>query len=244
LDLVEAMTTTGTCRYYRPDPVPDELLERAFAAARFAPQGANVQPVRWVVVRKATLRRALADLYAPLWRDYLADLRGRFPQLGPLPRPLADADHFATHLSDVPVILVCCVRLDRVLATDADLGRLSVVGGASVYPFVQNVCLALRAEGVGTAITTLLCRREDEVRRLLDIPGRRGHGVPCRSRLSRPALAAQAAAHARCRDGVRRAVRDAAHRARLAHSQVGSVSRVVRSSAASRSNWGPVFGSS
>lgn len=170
MDLVEAMTTTGTCRYYRPDPVPDELLERAFAAARFAPQGANVQPVRWVVVRKATLRRALADLYAPLWRDYLADLRGRFPQLGPLPRPLADADHFATHLSDVPVILVCCVRLDRVLATDADLGRLSVVGGASVYPFVQNVCLALRAEGVGTAITTLLCRREDEVRRLLDIP--------------------------------------------------------------------------
>jgi nitroreductase len=170
LDLVEAMTTTGTCRYYRPDPVPDELLERAFAAARFAPQGANVQPVRWVVVREATLRRALADLYAPLWRDYLADLRGRFPQLGPLPRPLADADHFATHLSDVPAILVCCVRLDRVLTTDADLGRLSVVGGASVYPFVQNVCLALRAEGVGTAITTLLCRREDEVRRLLDIP--------------------------------------------------------------------------
>jgi nitroreductase len=170
LDLVEAMTTTGTCRYYRRDPVPDELLERAFAAARFAPQGANVQPVRWVVVREATVRRTLADLYAPLWRDYLADLRGRFPQLGPLPRPLADADHFATHLSDVPVILVCCVRLDRVLATDADLGRLSVVGGASVYPFVQNVCLALRAEGVGTAITTLLCRREDEVRRLLDIP--------------------------------------------------------------------------
>jgi nitroreductase len=170
LDLVEAMTTTGTCRYYRPDPVPDELLERAFAAARFAPQGANVQPVRWVVVRKATLRRALADLYAPLWRDYLADLRGRFPQLGPLPRALADADHFATHLSDVPVILVCCVRLDRILATDAELGRLSIVGGASVYPFVQNLCLALRAEGVGTAITTLLCRREDEVRRLLEIP--------------------------------------------------------------------------
>jgi nitroreductase len=170
LDLIEAMTTTGTCRYYRRDPVPDTLLERAFAAARFAPQGANAQPVRWVVVRDATLRRALADLYAPLWRDYLADLRRRFPRLGPLPRPLADADHFATHLAVVPVILVCCVRLDRVLATDAELGRLSIVGGASVYPFVQNLCLALRAEGVGTAITTLLCRREDEVRRLLEIP--------------------------------------------------------------------------
>jgi nitroreductase len=170
VDVLTAMTTSGTCRYYRPDPIPDEALERAFSAARFAPQGANVQPVRWVVVRDATLRRGLADLYAPLWSDYLADLRRRFPDLGPLPRPLADADHFATHLAGVPAILVCCVRLDRVLATDAGLGRLSIVGGASVYPFVQNLCLALRAEGIGTAITTLLCRTEDEVRDLLGIP--------------------------------------------------------------------------
>ena len=171
MDVITAMTTTGTCRYYRPDPIPDEALERAFSAARFAPQGANVQPVRWVVVREASLRRGLADLYAPLWRDYLADLRLCFPDLGPLPRALADVDHFATHLADIPAILVCCVRLDRLLATDADLGRLSIVGGASVYPFVQNLCLALRAEGIGTAITTLLCAVEDEVRALLGIPG-------------------------------------------------------------------------
>lgn len=170
MQLVEALTTTGTCRYYRPDPVPDEVFARAFAAARFAPQGANVQPVRWVVVRDAGVRRSLADLYAPLWREYVADFRRRFPDLVTLPRGLADADDFAAHLADVPAILVCCVRLDRVLATDAGLGRLSIVGGASVYPFAQNVCLALRGEGIGTAITTLLCRVEDEVRDLLAIP--------------------------------------------------------------------------
>lgn len=170
MELVEALTTTGTCRRYRSDPVPDEVFARAFAAARFAPQGANVQPVRWVVVRDAGLRGSLARLYAPLWREYLDDFRRRFPDMATLPRGLADADHFAAHLADVPAILVCCVRLDRVLATDAGLGRLSIVGGASVYPFAQNVCLALRAEGVGTAITTLLCRVEDEVRDLLAIP--------------------------------------------------------------------------
>jgi nitroreductase len=170
MDLAEAMTTTGTCRYYRADPVPDDVLLRAFDIARFAPQGANVQPVRWVVVRDAERRRALAELYAPLWREYLSELRDRFPALGPLPRTLADADHFAWHLADVPAIIVCCVRMDRLLATDDHLDRLSIVGGASVYPYVQNVCLALRAEGVGTAITTLLCRVEDEVKRLLEIP--------------------------------------------------------------------------
>jgi nitroreductase len=170
IELAEAMATTGTCRYFLPDPVPVDVLERAFTIARFAPQGGNVQPVRWVVVRNAGLRRALAELYAPLWDDYLSDVRARFDLRGPLPRGLADADHFAGHLADVPAMLVCCARLDRVLATDADLGRLSIVGGASVYPYVQNMCLALRGEGVGTALTTLLCQAEDEVRRLLGIP--------------------------------------------------------------------------
>jgi nitroreductase len=39
MDVFEAMRTTGTCRYFRPDPVPDEVLMSAFEAARFAPQG-------------------------------------------------------------------------------------------------------------------------------------------------------------------------------------------------------------
>jgi nitroreductase len=54
--------------------------------------------------------------------------------------------------------------------TDAKLGRLSVVGGASVYPSVQNFLLACRAEGLGCVLTTLLCEVEPQVRALLAIP--------------------------------------------------------------------------
>src|SRR5690606_16419474 len=54
--------------------------------------------------------------------------------------------------------------------TDARLDRISIVGGGSVYPAVQNLLLACVAEGLGCAITTLHRRREDEVRALLDIP--------------------------------------------------------------------------
>jgi nitroreductase len=70
----------------------------------------------------------------------------------------------------VPVHLVVGVRLEDVLATDASLPRQSIVGGASIYPFVQNLLLALRGEGLGAALTTLLVPSEDEVRRLLEIP--------------------------------------------------------------------------
>ena len=62
--------------------------------------------------------------------------------------------------------------LDDLAVTDAELPRRSIVGGASIYPFVQNLLLALRAEGLGAAMTTLLVPAEEEVRELLGIPER------------------------------------------------------------------------
>ena len=39
-----------------------------------------------------------------------------------------------------------------------------------MYPAAQNLCLALRAEGVATTLTTLLCMYEPQVKELLGIP--------------------------------------------------------------------------
>ena len=44
------------------------------------------------------------------------------------------------------------------------------MGGASVYPSVQNLLLAARNEGLGATLTTILCEVEPEVRELLGIP--------------------------------------------------------------------------
>ena len=54
--------------------------------------------------------------------------------------------------------------------TDAKLDRISMVGGGSVYPAVQNAMLACVAEGLGCTLTTLHCLREAEVKELLEIP--------------------------------------------------------------------------
>lgn len=170
MELTEAMRTTGTCRYFLPDPVPDEVLHRAFDAARFGPQGGNRQPVRWVVVRDAANKKALADLYLPLWKAYFDGISTGDVNVGALPQTVLDADHFAEHMAEVPAIVVACAELDGLHPTDTELGRLSVVGGGSIYPTVQNLCLALRDQGVATAFTTLLCITEPAVRELLAIP--------------------------------------------------------------------------
>jgi nitroreductase len=170
VELTAAMRTTGTCRYFSSDPVPHDILRAAFDAARFGPQGGNRQPVRWVVVEDAERRQALADLYLPMWEPYFAGLNDGTVRAEALPKTILDADHFARHLAEIPVIAVLCAEVSGLHPTDTELGRLSVVGGASVYPTMQNLCLALRDQGVATAVTTLLCAQEPAVRELLGIP--------------------------------------------------------------------------
>jgi nitroreductase len=59
----------------------------------------------------------------------------------------------------------------RVLAAvDRDLGRYTLAGGASVYPFTWSVLLAARAEGLGGVVTTVPIRHEPEVKALFDAP--------------------------------------------------------------------------
>jgi nitroreductase len=48
-----------SCRSYRPDPVPRETLIALLEAARWAPNGGNLQPWRFVVVLDPTLRNAM-----------------------------------------------------------------------------------------------------------------------------------------------------------------------------------------
>jgi len=168
MDFRTVLETTGACRHYRPDPVPDDVLARVLDGARWAPTGGNRQGVRILAVRDADKRRALRDLYVPLWEQYVARAGAR--PGAPLPKLIAAADHMARNLDSVPVLLVVCAQLGDLMATDRHLDRLSVVGGGSIYPSVQNVLLAARAEGLGTALTTLLCAVEPQVKALLAIP--------------------------------------------------------------------------
>jgi nitroreductase len=172
------------------------MLVRALDGARFAPSGGNRQGWRVVVVRDADRRRALRDLYLPYWRAYMEQTGGAqmLADSGQADSGQADsgqadsgqadpgqvdpgrvrmvrrANDYAENLEHVPVHLVVGVRLGDLAVTDSHLPRQSIVGGASVYPFVQNLLLALRGEGLGAALTTLLVPAEEEVRRLLEIP--------------------------------------------------------------------------
>lgn len=198
--LYEVMRCAPSTRRFTDEPVDPEVLRRVLANARFAPSGGNRQGWRVVVVTDPQLRRRLRELYEPGWEAYtertgmraLLD-SGQGVAPGRL-RMLQLADEYAHTFDQVPVHLVICAQIDALAIVDRSLARPSIVGGASIYPFVQNILLGLRAEDLGAAFTTILAPAEDAVRELLEIPegvalaghisvGRRADPWP--SRLSR-----------------------------------------------------------
>ncbi|HUB98616.1 MAG TPA: nitroreductase family protein [Solirubrobacterales bacterium] len=173
MDALEAMRTIGATRFYLDQDVPDAVVYKAAESARFAPQGGNRQPVRLVVVRDPAKKEHLAELYLPWWKAYFEAAEGGTRNLGEYAsarKALMNANEFAENLAAHPLIIVVCAKLDALYITDLELDRPAVVGGASIYPYVQNLCIALRVEGVATTITSLLVGSEPEVKELLEIP--------------------------------------------------------------------------
>jgi nitroreductase len=176
MDLEEAMRCAPTSRRFTGEPVSEESLRRALDAARFAPSGGNRQGWRVVVVRDPERRAQLAELYLTPWREYMkqtgmAHVLANPDEFEPaVLRRTRRANDYAESLGQIPVHLLLGVRLGDLAVTDSELPRQSIVGGASIYPFAQNLLLALRGEGLGAAMTTLLVPAEAEVKDLLEIP--------------------------------------------------------------------------
>jgi nitroreductase len=176
-DLYEMMSTLRAVRRLKPDPIPDDVLQRVLQAACWAPTGGNMQPWKIIVVRSPEHKAALADLYRPEWETYTGFSRRRAEKAGmagddlaKMERTLAAGDYLAQHMAEAPVLLLFIADPAKMAITDKNLDRISMVGGGSVYTAVQNTMLACRAEGLGCTLTTLHCLREPEVKAALDIP--------------------------------------------------------------------------
>ena len=179
MELYDVMRSNAAVREFTNDPLPDDVLGRILDNARFAPTGGNRQGVRVVVLRDKDTRSALADLGLPAARRYLAQLANGESPWNPLQPTGVDAStieateapsQMVASVREAPVVLVICLDLAVVAATDQDLDRIAVVPGASVYPFVWNVLLAARNEGYGGVLTTMAVAEEQRVKDLLGVP--------------------------------------------------------------------------
>jgi len=211
MDLIETLRTTGAVREFLPEPVEDAVLHRLLDTARFAPNGGNRQAWRVIVVKDPEARRTLRDLYLTGWYEYLSISSAGLVPWAPVTDRDAEAQAaagarafaeraaakaaagvapgLAETLDTAPALLLVLADLTALAAVDRDHARYTFAGGASIYPFVWNLLLAARAEGLGGVITTMAVRREADVRRLFSIP--ETHAVAALVVLGRPLAAAR-----------------------------------------------------
>ena len=60
--LLELVKKRRSCRKLKPDPIPDEYVDKIIEAARWAPSGGNSQPWEFIVVKKQELREKIVQL--------------------------------------------------------------------------------------------------------------------------------------------------------------------------------------
>jgi len=61
-DIIDVITSRKSIRRYKPDPVPDEMIDKILEAARWAPTGENYQPWRFIVIRDPETKNKIGDL--------------------------------------------------------------------------------------------------------------------------------------------------------------------------------------
>ncbi len=179
-DLETVMRTSFSARSFTDTPVTDEAIARILDRARFAPSGGNRQSWRVLVVRDDAVRAKLIDLASPVMRAYAAQsAAGEVPFNVVNPSSLdleaAAADTSiepvaVTAMAEAPVILMIFTDLSDVVAFDKDLDRIALAPGGSVFPFVWNILLGARLEGLAGVLTTYLHSAEAEIQDMLGVP--------------------------------------------------------------------------
>ena len=160
ISLFEAIHTQRAIRNFTADPVSNEAINTILEAAVRAPNGGNTQRWSFLVIRDRETKRRFGEWYVDAWSGLVASMDLQGPSSQPYrPSMLTRA------MEDIPVLILACMER-RPPGRDP----VSITGGASIYPAVQNIMLAARALGLGTVLTTLHTNHEQEVKELLGIP--------------------------------------------------------------------------
>ena len=175
MDLLEALYTTRAMRRVKPDPIPEDVQARMLDAAVRAPSGGNMQNWRFLFVDDRAVMAALG----PIYRDSFAQLLATFykeplararetpddPESASLLRVMHSAQYLADHFEAYPLLLFA-------FTTDPS--------GGSVFPAVWSAMLAARAEGVGSALTSVMnVFHRDDVLDTLGVPREAGWVNAC-----------------------------------------------------------------
>jgi nitroreductase len=166
MDVYEALYTTRAMRRVKPDPIPIDVQKKILDAAIRAPSGGNQQNWRFMLVDSPEVKSQIGPIYrrclGNLWLTHYAPLIKACqddpdnPESKQFFRVQRSAQHLADHFESYPLFLFGFSLRDS--------------SGSSIFPAIWSAQLAARAEGVGSALTSVLAFAKDEILPILRVP--------------------------------------------------------------------------
>ena len=166
MDVYEALYTTRAMRRVKPDPIPFDVQKKILDAAVRAPSGGNAQNWRFPLIDDAGVKAKLAPVYRAcmdiLWTSIYKDrvdeakANPELPASKEFDKMFRSASYLAENFEKYPLLLFTFCQHDPT--------------GGSIFPAVWNAMLAARAEGVGSALTSVFMMKPEETREIIGVP--------------------------------------------------------------------------
>ena len=169
LELVKKRRST---RAYKPDPVPDEYVDKIIEAARWAPSGANSQPWEFIIIKKKDQRERIIEIFKEQAEitykiEQTRKPEQRFPSYRNSPKGTPG-------FANAPVFIIVCgdPRTKEAYPLKAVLDRgesnfFSSLASAFLYMHLAATSLGLGSQWVSASASDLM---QSRLKALLEIP--------------------------------------------------------------------------
>lgn len=170
-DFLELVQKRRSIRSFKPDPIPDDYVDKIIEAARWAPSGANSQPWQFVVIKDKETKDSIVDIVTE-HRQYTLKVELtrpedlRFPAaLGPVREP---------GYKDAPVFVILCgdPRTRDAYPLSTVINRGDSVFGSSLASAFLYMHLSATALGLGSQWVSATAHADVQclIKDLLGIP--------------------------------------------------------------------------
>lgn len=175
-DFLDLVRKRRSIRAFKPDPVPDEYIQKILEAARWAMSGANGQPWEFIVVTDKALREKIVEICGQGQKERWVIEQSRVEDLRH-PGWKASVKPGVPGWKDAPVMIIVCGDLRTYQASAMPVNFLTDSDGGFGAVFIKNMAnathnlhLAAAALGLGSQWFTLNMPMSVHLRKLLDVP--------------------------------------------------------------------------
>ena len=168
--IIDLLKSRRSIRAYKPDPIPDEFVQKIIEAARWAPSGGDSQPWEFIVIKKKEIKDRIADLFLESIKPYRQAELTREKELR---IPALEMEMREPGFKSAPVFILLCgdPRTNEAFP-------LTVYQKLAAEVFTSNLasaflCMHLAAKSLGLGSQWVSAAggvMEDNLKKLLNIP--------------------------------------------------------------------------